>query len=153
MRMKALSLSTLLALSCSTLAADSVNSVINASSGKRIVGGEIAPQGDYPWMSALVFTYEEIASSLTVAETNYSTQPFTFTPSGDVSGEIVSCGIGDSECTDATDKVCLIERGEINFSDKALNCEAGGGIGVIIYNNVEDFYQFWWKDERWWKCR
>lgn len=137
MRMKALSLSTLLALSCSTLAADSVNSVINASSGKRIVGGEIAPQGDYPWMSALVFTYEEIASSLTVAETNYSTQPFTFTPSGDVSGEIVSCGIGDSECTDATDKVCLIERGEINFSDKALNCEAGGGIGVIIYNNVE----------------
>ncbi len=137
MRMKALSLSTLLALSCTAMAADNNNSVINASSGKRIVGGEEAVQGDWPWMSALVFTYDEIASSLTVANTEYSTQPFSFTPAGDVSGEIVSCGIGDSECADATDKVCLIERGEINFSDKALNCEAGGGVGVIIYNNVE----------------
>jgi subtilisin family serine protease len=33
-------------------------------------------------------------------------------------------------------KVCLISRGEIAFSDKVLNCQASGGVGAVIYNNV-----------------
>ncbi|REL35441.1 trypsin-like serine protease [Thalassotalea euphylliae] len=103
----------------------------------RIVGGEQAVNGDWPWMSALVFTGEELTTSLEVSGTSYDTGPFTNSPAGQASGELVDCGIGDQACSDAQDKVCLIERGEINFSVKAENCEAGGGVGVVIYNNVD----------------
>ena len=103
----------------------------------RIVGGEQAVENDWPWMSALVFTGEELITSLEVSGTSYDTGPFTNGPAGEASGELVDCGIGDQTCSDAQEKVCLIERGEINFSEKAENCEAGGGVGVVIYNNTE----------------
>ena len=102
----------------------------------KIVGGSVADQGDWPWMSALVYTFDEVSASLTVDSSSIDAQAFTNSPAGNASGALVDCGIGDQSCADATDKVCLIERGEINFSEKALNCEAGGGVGVIIYNNA-----------------
>ncbi|RTE85676.1 MULTISPECIES: S8 family serine peptidase [Gammaproteobacteria] len=55
---------------------------------------------------------------------------------GDVTGPLVDCGLGTSTCTNAQDAVCLIERGDISFADKALACEAGGGVAAVIYNNV-----------------
>ncbi len=39
-------------------------------------------------------------------------------------------------CADADGKVCLIQRGTYDFSTKVLNCQGGGGIGAIIYNNA-----------------
>ncbi|MBY6187703.1 S8 family serine peptidase [Marinobacter hydrocarbonoclasticus] len=56
-------------------------------------------------------------------------------PQGNVSGALADCGLGESACSAAAGKVCLIARGNISFSDKVLACEAGGGIGAIIYNN------------------
>jgi len=103
----------------------------------KIVGGEIADSLEYPWMSALVYTYDDVATSLVVDNVNYDTASFNFSPSGDVSGPIMDCGIGDAQCGDATDKICLIKRGDINFSVKADNCEAGGGVGVIIFNHED----------------
>jgi secreted trypsin-like serine protease len=102
----------------------------------KIVGGEVAEQDNWPWMTAFVVTFEDISTSLQVAGVTYTSGAFTFSPSGDVSGEVVACGIGQEVCPGAENKVCLIERGDINFSVKADNCQAGGGIGVIIYNNV-----------------
>jgi secreted trypsin-like serine protease len=122
-------------LTATTLhAADAPNT---PTTGKRIVGGEAAEQSAWPWMASLVYTYEEQVAALAVDGDEYVTTAFTNTPGGDVSGELVDCGIGDDTCADVTDKICLIERGEINFSEKALNCEAGGGLGAVIYNNVE----------------
>lgn len=54
---------------------------------------------------------------------------------GTGTGPLVDCGIGDSDCSGSTDAVCLIQRGDIAFSDKVLACEAGGGVAAIIYNN------------------
>lgn len=103
----------------------------------RIVGGFDALPSAWPFMSALVVTFDGVDTALEVANISYETGPFTGSPSGDVSGELVSCGLGGETCTDATAKICLIERGDFDFSVKVNNCEAGGGVGVVIYNNVE----------------
>jgi secreted trypsin-like serine protease len=113
---------------------DKVNNQIAET---RIVGGEEAIRENWPWMTAYVITFNELATSLSVNNIIYETSFFTSGVGGQASGEIISCGIGDAICADATEKVCLIERGEVDFSEKADNCEAGGGIGAIIYNNEE----------------
>ncbi len=102
----------------------------------KIVGGEIAREGDWPWMTALVSTQNEISTSLTVAGTQYNSDPFSNAPSGQATAAMVDCGIGDTSCNLAENKICLIARGEIDFSVKVDNCQAGGGIGAIIFNNT-----------------
>lgn len=65
---------------------------------------------------------------------------FTYTPSGDVTGEIVLAGLGKQDelsRVDLTGKIALIKRGEISFGEKVLNAAAAGAAGVIIYNNAE----------------
>lgn len=36
----------------------------------------------------------------------------------------------------ASNKICLIDRGNISFADKINNCAASGGIGALVINNV-----------------
>lgn len=103
----------------------------------KIVGGEIATEADWPWMTAYVVTFDGVATSLEVDGVSYETDSFINGVAGSESGATISCGIGNTVCADATDKICVIERGEVNFSEKADNCEAGGGIGAIIYNNED----------------
>lgn len=103
----------------------------------KIVGGEVSDEDKWPWMSALVYTSNEILTTLTVDNTSYESQAFSGGIIASATGNIVDCGTGDTQCSDATGKVCLIKRGDFNFSVKVENCQAGGGIGAIIYNNVE----------------
>ncbi len=51
------------------------------------------------------------------------------------SGPLVDCGTAETVCAAAA-SVCLIQRGNISFADKVLNCQNGGGVAAIIYNNV-----------------
>ncbi len=54
--------------------------------------------------------------------------------------DVVKAGIGapeDFEGKDFTGKVALIRRGTLGFVDKALNAQAAGAAGVIIYNNQD----------------
>jgi secreted trypsin-like serine protease len=107
----------------------------------KIVGGiEVDTEDKWPWMSALVYTFNDVSTTLTVDALNYNSEAFSGGVISNASGVTVDCGIGDEQCTDATNKICLIERGDINFSEKVENCQAGGGIGAIIYNNVEGIF-------------
>lgn len=102
----------------------------------KIVGGEVANEGDWSWMSALVYTFNEVSTTLEVNAINYETGHFSGSASGNATGNIVDCGIGDAQCLNASNKICLIERGEVTFTEKVENCQAGGGVGAVIYNDT-----------------
>ncbi|MFC3039709.1 S8 family serine peptidase [Virgibacillus xinjiangensis] len=53
---------------------------------------------------------------------------------------LVEAGLGspeDFEGKDLTGSYALIQRGELAFTEKALNAQAAGAAGVIIYNNED----------------
>lgn len=125
-----------LAISTLLSSASAINQPPLLIAKPKIVGGELATQSAWPWMSALVFTYSDVDSSLNVAGTQYQSEPFSYSPSGQASATMVDCGIGEDLCNLAENKICLIARGEIDFSVKVDNCQAAGGIGAIIYNNI-----------------
>lgn len=70
---------------------------------------------------------------------------------GDATAPLFNFGVGTEVNTDASNKICLISRGETTFHTKVANCQASGGVGAIIYNNragdpsfrVSDRYQAW----------
>ncbi|MFA0809804.1 S8 family serine peptidase [Microbulbifer epialgicus] len=74
-------------------------------------------------------------ASLSVAGAEIEAAPISGSPLGNISGALENCGTAESACNSAAGKVCLIERGNISFAEKVVNCEAGGGIAAVIYNN------------------
>ncbi|PPA70859.1 M28 family peptidase [Jeotgalibacillus proteolyticus] len=65
---------------------------------------------------------------------------FTYTVSGDATGELVDAGLGTKAAlqnVDLTGKIAFIQRGEISFGEKVLNAAEKGAAGVIIYNNAD----------------
>ena len=61
-----------------------------------------------------------------------------YSDNGRVSGEIVPVGLGKEEelqKINLSDKIALIQRGEISFAEKVANSLKQGAKGVIIYNN------------------
>ncbi|MBQ4861626.1 S8 family serine peptidase [Pseudoalteromonas sp. MMG013] len=59
----------------------------------------------------------------------------THSVEGKLSAELADCGQALTTCT-APAKICLIERGGATFAKKAQNCEAGGGVAALVYNNA-----------------
>ncbi|SNY52615.1 serine protease [Arsukibacterium tuosuense] len=83
-------------------------------------------------------TYPEgtaLEAQLSVNGVFYDSNPMSESGSGTVSAEFADCGLGLDACTDVAEKVCLISRGEVAFSQKVESCQAGGGLAAIIYNN------------------
>ncbi|RUO45858.1 S8 family serine peptidase [Pseudidiomarina donghaiensis] len=72
---------------------------------------------------------------LTVAGTAFEALAMEGTARTQATGALANCGLGDSTCQDAAGKVCLIERGVVSFAEKVQACEAGGGVGTVVYNN------------------
>lgn len=72
----------------------------------------------------------------TVNAIDYAAEGMDGSPQKSASGALVDCGLGGSQCANASGKVCLIQRGTYDFATKVLNCQSGGGVGAIIYNNT-----------------
>ncbi|AGX06539.1 truncated lactocepin precursor [Bacillus sp. NRRL B-14911] len=54
--------------------------------------------------------------------------------------EVAYGGLGKpAELTGVAGKYALIKRGELAFTEKALNAQAAGAVGVIIYNNADGY--------------
>jgi subtilisin family serine protease len=75
-------------------------------------------------------------SALTVGAVTYSPGDLEGSPKATATAALADFGLGDAINSAVSGKVCLIQRGSINFSTKVANCQSSGGVGAIIYNNV-----------------
>jgi subtilisin family serine protease len=75
-------------------------------------------------------------SAVTAGGKAYASFPMEGSPVKSVTGQLADFGIGDKVNTAVSGKVCLIQRGTIDFAVKVSNCQSSGGVGAIIYNNV-----------------
>ena len=101
-----------------------------------IVGGTLSEPADWPYMGALM----RRGLALEVADRSHATAHLVGSPEFAFSAPLVDCGRAFVACAQAQGAVCLIERGETLFYEKAANCAAGGGVAALIYNNVEGDY-------------
>jgi subtilisin family serine protease len=75
-------------------------------------------------------------SALTVGTTNYTSSVMENSPVKTATAPLADFGIGDTVNTAVSGKVCLIQRGTVDFATKVTNCQNSGGVGAIVYNNV-----------------
>ena len=68
---------------------------------------------------------------------SYPAQRVSGAPTSDVSGTLVHCGPGNYICSEASGAICLMDRDETTLSTMIANCEAGGGIGAVIFDAVQ----------------
>ena len=61
-------------------------------------------------------------------------------PNGTATGTLVDCGLGTSACAASGGAICLIQRGDVSFADKVVNCQSGGGSAAVIYNNADALF-------------
>lgn len=61
---------------------------------------------------------------------------FSMIPNEGTAGPVIDCGSGvDKACPGAGGHVCLIERGDVTFLQKATSCEKSKGVAALIYNS------------------
>lgn len=76
-------------------------------------------------------------SALSVGATTYAPGGMDGSPVASVTAPLADFGLGGTASPGTmTGKVCLIQRGTYDFGVKVANCQASGGVGAVIYNNV-----------------
>ncbi len=77
------------------------------------------------------------ASALTVSGTVYAPGGMDGSPLGTVTAPLADFGLGGTAVAGSmAGRICLIQRGTYDFGVKVANCQASGGLGAVIYNNV-----------------
>jgi subtilisin family serine protease len=77
-----------------------------------------------------------IEAILNVGGVAYAPGAMEGSPVKSATAPLADFGIGDKVNTAVSGKVCLIARGTIDFATKVSNCQASGGVGAVVYNNV-----------------
>lgn len=75
-------------------------------------------------------------NSVTGSGFSYLGIPFYESARAVASGILVNGGLGDSVNPAWADKIVLVQRGSITFSEKAANVQNSGGRACVMYNNV-----------------
>jgi subtilisin family serine protease len=73
---------------------------------------------------------------LSVGGTAYASSAMEGSPVTTATAPLADFGIGDAVNTAVSGKVCLIQRGTVDFATKVMNCQNSGGVGAVVYNNV-----------------
>lgn len=98
------------------------------TASKAISVGASTPPMQIPYITATGNT-EEIRLELLQGSDNWKITQ---------SENLVFAGLGTKEeMKDVSDKLVLVERGKLTFTEKAKNAFEAGAIGVIIYNNTD----------------
>ncbi len=74
--------------------------------------------------------------ALSVGSTVYAPGAMDGSPVKSASAPLADFGIGDKTTTTVAGKVCLIQRGTVDFATKVMNCQNSGGVGAVVYNNA-----------------
>ncbi|HEX4911338.1 MAG TPA: S8 family serine peptidase [Permianibacter sp.] len=75
-------------------------------------------------------------SVLSVGGVSYAPGDMAGSPKQVVTAPLADFGIGDAVNTAVAGKVCLIQRGTVDFATKVSNCQNSGGVGAVVYNNT-----------------
>ncbi|HJU99775.1 MAG TPA: S8 family serine peptidase [Burkholderiaceae bacterium] len=76
------------------------------------------------------------AASLTVGATSYAPREMDGSPAASAHAPLADFGLGTATSSTVAGKICLIRRGSVSFATKVSNCQASGGVGAVVYNNV-----------------
>ena len=74
--------------------------------------------------------------ALKVGTSTYAPGAITGSPVKSATAALANFGLGDVVTTTMSGKVCLIQRGTVDFATKVSNCQKSGGVGAVIYNNA-----------------
>ena len=77
-----------------------------------------------------------VDTALTVGSANYASSAMEGSPVKTATAPLADFGIGDAANTAVSGKVCLIQRGTVDFATKVSNCQNSGGVGAIVCNNA-----------------
>ncbi len=75
-------------------------------------------------------------AELKVNANNYAAREMAGSPAATVTAPLADFGLGTATDAAMAGKVCLIKRGSVSFAVKVSNCQASGGVGAVVYNNV-----------------
>jgi subtilisin family serine protease len=76
------------------------------------------------------------SSALSVGGVAYAPGGMDGSPKKTATAALADFGLGDATNAAVSGKVCLIARGTVDFATKVGNCQASGGVGAVVYNNV-----------------
>ncbi|NNG25169.1 S8 family serine peptidase [Telluria aromaticivorans] len=77
-----------------------------------------------------------IEAALTVGDVPFAAATMEGSPVKTATAPLADFGLGDKTDPLVKGKVCLIQRGSIDFATKVSNCQTSGGVGAVVYNNV-----------------
>lgn len=81
--------------------------------------------------------FSQTAGTASVGGSSYAVIPMEGSPRTSASAPLANFGLGLAAVAGSmSGQVCLIQRGQISFAQKVLNCQLSGGAGAIVYNNV-----------------
>lgn len=75
-------------------------------------------------------------SELAVGGAAVTAGDMTGSPKATATAALADFGLGDAVNTAVSGKICLIQRGTVDFATKVGNCQKSGGLGAIVYNNA-----------------